>query len=535
MPREELFVASTLWLLLMSAFGAHAAQELKGKGDSRRETHLNVLIVDIPFLGHLLPVSALGEELVRRGHNVTVCMSLIRKSDIQVKTVERAGMNLWSAGDDIFDPEMMKKGAKKASNQTFLGSIFSRDSSENDPFWKMINRLNKLLNNSQIEVFDIIIVDWLLSPVVACVSKNFGVPFIVVSPGLMWHTSLLPTWPFPLLGLSFNPEMTFSQRLLSTVYKPVLSYFLRSIYDTSMPALQCGATLNYIVEPFGHYVPLFVTSAIGFEYPRTISPLTSYVGPLLSKNPEPLQPELSNWLKKRPLKSVVYVSMGTVIYLTKEMGEAFLKGVLDSGLDLVWSLKEENRDILDGLDVDSDRVYLTKWAPQLSVFKHKAIGVAILHGGLGGLQEALSNSVPVIVVPVTNDHGDDAARVEYFGLGVSISPNDLNASILTESLLKITSTDSYHQAIARLKKMYSFAGGVDKAAELVEHYSTVGYDHLVPAYAKYEWSWIVYYNVDVKALLVSILCLFSYLMVKCCRCCCSYCCRKASSTKAKKD
>ena len=46
------------------------------------------------------------------------------------------------------------------------------------------------------------------------------------------------------------------------------------------------------------------------------------------------------------------------------------------------------------------------------------------------------------------------------------------------------------------------AGGVDKAADLVEFYVNVGYDHLIPGPVKYKWSWIQYYNIDVHVTLL---------------------------------
>ncbi len=506
---------------------------LLGCSLAEQEGQLNILIVPIPFAGHLYPVSALGEQLVRNGHNVTICTPVVNNTNLQSKTAQRAGMNLWNAGNDVFDTEKIAELSRKTSNQSFLESVFNRDKSENDETKKLLQRLNLLLNNSNIQKFDMIIVDIWLSPLVACISKNFKVPFIVVSPGLLWHPSLLPTWPFPLLGTSLSMDLTLFQRILIYVYRPILSFFLSRILDTSIPELQCGADMNYLLEPFGHHVPLFITSVIGFEYPRDISSLTSYVGPLLTKNPEPIQFDLTNWLSQKPDNSVVYVSMGSVIYLTREMGEAILNGVLDTGMSLVWSLREQNRDILDGIVLNEKRVFLVKWAPQLSVFAHKATGAAVLHGGLGGLQEALANSIPVVVVPIANDHGDDAARVEFFNLGVSIQSNKLTAEKITESLKTVTTDASYGESIARLRGRYTFAGGVERAAELVEHYSIVGYDHLIPAYAKYEWSWIAYYNVDVKITLLFLVCVCMYALCRCCKCYCNYCfCERK---KAKKD
>ena len=493
---------------------------------------LNVLIVPIPFAGHLFPISALGEQLVGNGHNVTICTPVINNTDLQIKTAQRAGLNLWNAGNDVFDTEKIAELSRKASNQTFVQSVFDRDKSENDETKNLLHRLNLLLNDSVIHTFDMVIVDIWLSPLVACISKNFNVPFIVVSPGLLWHPSLLPTWPFPLLGTKYNPDLSLLQRLLLSVYRPLLSFFLTSIHDTALPELQCQAPQSFILEPFGHYVPLFITSVIGFEYPREISPLTSYVGPLLTKNPEPIQLNLKEWLQEKSDKSVVYVSMGSVIYLTREMGEAILNGVLEAGMHLVWSLRGQNRDILDNIEIDQDRVYLVEWAPQLSVFSHRSVVAAVLHGGLGGIQEALANGVPVVVIPITNDHGDNAARVEYFNLGVSILPTQLSASRLAKRLKKVTTEEVYLDSIVRLQERFKHAGGVDQAAKLVEHYSDIGYSHLVPAYARFGWSWIVYYNVDVKVLLFVSITILLYFVYRCCHCCCSRYCRRK---KAKKD
>ena len=64
------------------------------------------------------------------------------------------------------------------------------------------------------------------------------------------------------------------------------------------------------------------------------------------------------------------------------------------------------------------------------------------------------------------------------------------------------------------------AGGVMKAADLVELYGTYGYDHLIPATVKYKWNWIQYYNIDIYIALL--ICLLALVMgfKRCCRKCC---------------
>ena len=63
---------------------------------------LSVLLVVPPFAGHLMPFTALGEELVGRGHNVTVATSLVRDSDLVTRTVEKSGFHLWSIGEFFY-------------------------------------------------------------------------------------------------------------------------------------------------------------------------------------------------------------------------------------------------------------------------------------------------------------------------------------------------------------------------------------------------------------------------------------------------
>ena len=78
------------------------------------------------------------------------------------------------------------------------------------------------------------------------------------------------------------------------------------------------------------------------------------------------------------------------------------------------------------------------------------------------------------------------------------------------------------------------AGGEDKTSDLMELYADIGYQHLVPAYAKYKWSWIQYYmyNVDVQLVLCLLLGGVVYCVTKLCKCCCR--CRLRNN-KTKKD
>ena len=104
---------------------------------------------------------------------------------------------------------------------------------------------------------------------------------------------------------------------------------------------------------------------------------------------------------------------------------------------------------------------------------------------------------------------------------------------VTNAIKTITETKEYREQANKIRQIFLFAGGARRAADLVEFYAEVGYDHLIPAYAKYEWSCVQYYNLDVYCvlLLLSFLVLYSaFRLLKCC--CCRVCC---SSKKPKQD
>ena len=120
--------------------------------------------------------------------------------------------------------------------------------------------------------------------------------------------------------------------------------------------------------------------------------------------------------------------------------------------------------------------------------------------------------------------------MQHYKLGVYLRPNEVTAERLTEAVEAI-SIEEYRGSVAKLRKMFLHAGGAERAANLVEFYEEVGYDHLVPAYAKYEWNWIQYYNVDVYTLMLCIMLLCMYSTCRFCSCVR----RRCVSSKEKKD
>ena len=129
-----------------------------------------------------------------------------------------------------------------------------------------------------------------------------------------------------------------------------------------------------------------------------------------------------------------------------------------------------------------------------------------------------------------SDQVVNAGILQHRGLGIKLDQQKVTPERIEESINHIES-GNYHKRASSIRKMFLQAGGAERAADLVEFYEEVGYDHLVPAYAKYEWSWVQYYNVDVYALLLCTALLCMYCTVRLCSCVC----RRCAGRKVKKE
>ena len=468
---------------------------VSGVLQDRVEHSLNVLLLTLPASGHSASLLALGGELVRRGHNVTLITTdrtEFHFAEMTMRQTKEAGVAYVSAGESFMN------FTKLQDSKT---SIWKRIPTEVVLMAQELGKITAVFDGYlKHNPVDIVICNELLQPIIACINRGYQVPVIALGTKCQYQFHTYPAWPWPgILSGATSDDLTFIQRLRNMFEYHLGSFILKYVFRVVMGSIQqyCpDAGLNYVSTSVGVYLPHIVQTVIGFEYPRTISPLTSYVGPILTKTPDPISNDLMSWLDKKGNKKVIYISMGSYLMLSREEVVAILSAVIATQYSAVWALRTKTEDALVGLDIDQDRFFITKWAPQLSVLGHRAIRMAILHGGSNGLHEALYNEIPPIVIPVAGDQVANAGRVHYQNLGIHIPSRNLSEASITDAIKSID-RGNYQASVERLKINFVAAGGVERAAKLVEFYEAVGYSHLIPSYAKYNWSWVQYYNVDV--------------------------------------
>lgn len=115
------------------------------------------------------------------------------------------------------------------------------------------------------------------------------------------------------------------------------------------------------------------------------------------------------WLDSQPLRSVVYVSFGSLVMLTRGQILEFWHGLVDSGKPFLWVIPIRRgagaeQGILEELQAGTGEMgFLVDWAPQEEVLAHPSVGGFLTHSGWNSTLEGIVAGTPMICWPQIAD------------------------------------------------------------------------------------------------------------------------------------
>ena len=378
--------------LLHTAVATTGGKPSSHWNDNQRQ--LNVLMLTIQASGHTAIPLALGEELVQRGHNVTLCMS----GDKYQAAAEKIGLSYKSNGPshDFGQYGVLAINQSGITVDAKVGMGIKKGSK------KEAENFLKMFEEGQLDTkWDVILATDFVAALLPCLSEWQQVPVIMLHSGLQNYPHTFPSWPWSHIGLQLNTDyLTFWERCQYVAQSLIAPYMLSLVFNSvgaeEIESYCPGQTNTDLFTASGTRIPDIVPTVIGVEFSRTISPLTHYVGPILTDNPEPCEGELETWLNSKADSSVIFISMGSLTRVNKKMADAFIQAIKKTNYSIVWAIRKAEE---FKLDIEPGRIYTDKWLPQLAALRHRAIGLAIMHGGANGLHESLHSGVPLILVP----------------------------------------------------------------------------------------------------------------------------------------
>nr|GMD00477.1 7-deoxyloganetic acid glucosyltransferase-like [Ipomoea batatas] len=135
------------------------------------------------------------------------------------------------------------------------------------------------------------------------------------------------------------------------------------------------------------------------------------------------------WLDRQPDKSVIYVSLGSLITVSRETLMELWHGLVNSGQRFLWVIRRGSITDGDGgeqfvaeiKEKITETAYIVGWAPQKEVLSHRAVGGFLTHSGWNSTLESIICGVPMICWPHFADQPVNARMVEsVWKLGVNI-------------------------------------------------------------------------------------------------------------------
>ncbi|KAL6638993.1 hypothetical protein ACP70R_022723 [Stipagrostis hirtigluma subsp. patula] len=168
------------------------------------------------------------------------------------------------------------------------------------------------------------------------------------------------------------------------------------------------------------------------------------------------------WLDTQPLRSVLYVSFGSLASMDYNEFFEVAWGLANSSCPFLWVVRPGLVRGFDGLDLPhgfedevEGRGKLIQWAPQQEVLAHHAVGGFWTHSGWNSTLESISEGVPMICRPQFADQMMNTRYVENrWRVGFELEGELERGTIVKaiRKLMKERGADEMRERASELKK-----------------------------------------------------------------------------------
>ncbi|XP_017558421.1 UDP-glucuronosyltransferase 2C1-like isoform X1 [Pygocentrus nattereri] len=497
---------------------------------------------------HWLNIKVIIEELIARGHTVTI---VTHSATPSVKTTQSPGYNV----DIIQVPhtkqeitDHMESFIKYMTNDLQHDNIIQAAlkikgiveiaAEQNQAFCRNLFAREDLLNKWSQEQFELLLTD----PMNMCgelLAQKLNLPFIIslrfsfgnVMERLCGELPMPPSY-VPGITIGYTDQMDFLQRvvnILFNLFQDLLFISVTAIKWDSLYTEVLGKPTT-LCDTMGKADIWLIRTYWDFEYPRPFLPNFKFVGGLHCKPAKPLPKEMEEFVQSSGDDGIVVFSLGSMVKnLTKERANTIAAALGQIPQKVLWRYTGEKPDTL----APNTRLY--DWIPQNDLLGHPKTKAFITHGGTNGLYEAIYHGVPMVGIPLFADQPDNLLHMKTKGAAVMLEYNKMQTKDLKDALTEVINNPSYKESMMRLSRIHHDQPmkPLDQAVFWIEFVMrNKGAKHL--RVAAHDLTWYQYYCLDVAAFLLSIVALVTFIFVKSCAWLFRKCCRRTSA-KSKKE
>uniref|UniRef100_A0A672SXN2 UDP-glucuronosyltransferase n=1 Tax=Sinocyclocheilus grahami TaxID=75366 RepID=A0A672SXN2_SINGR len=381
--------------------------------------------------------------------------------------------------------------------------------------------------------FDVLLTDPFL-PCGTIIADSFSLPaiyFLHMIPCLLDVEATQCPSPLsfvPRFFIGYTDKMTFPQRIESTLMAVFDVFLCRKLFartdELASRYLQKDTTYK---EQLSHGAVWLLRYEFTFEYPKPQMPNMVQIGGINCAKKGPLTKELEEFVNGSGEHGFVVFTLGSMV---SQLPEAKARELFEAFRQIPQRVLWRHTGPVP--ENAPKNVKLMKWLPQNDLLGHPKVKAFITHGGSHGIYEGICNGVPMVMLPLFGDQGDNVQRLVSRGVAEALSIHDLTAEKLLVALRKVINDKSYKEKITELSAIHRDRPiePLDLAVfwtEFVMRHK--GAAHLRPA--AHELNWIQYHSLDVIGFLLLILVTVIFVTVKSCMFCFRKCFKKTQKKK----
>lgn len=418
------------------------------------------LFLSIPLYGHIRPLLLQARTLARRGWDVRL-VSMDEARGFVEPSIPFEGLGINPPGvpgtAEIFARATKEPNFLKGSRE-ILDWIHG--------LWGSL--YDGALDLGQRWQPDLVVSDIVTTPGVD-VADVLGVPVVLNNASVLPMVSEAVLPPAPNVPLMLSGRSRSGQSLIDRMaYHPLRGFALmmaRRLARQTLDPVRAARGLSAadpITRAAGRRV--LVNTAFGLEYERPLPPDIHLVGPMLDDEEPGLDAGLSAWLSAGP--PVVFVNLGTLAAPGADIVAALARGLEDASFRVLWVLRGDAAEIVRRM---SPGLRIEPWlSSQMAVLRHPAVRAFVSHCGVNSVHEAVTCGVPIVGIPLFADQLDMAMRVSDAGVGLVLPKHSLKPDAVRATVRKVIGDSVIRGKMPRLQAALSAAGGVERAADLLE-------------------------------------------------------------------
>lgn len=433
-----------------------------------------IIIAATPVYGHVAPLRSLAADLVSRGHQVTFLSGSAFKTFVEgtgSTFVPLSGNADFDMSDPAAFPERLQVQAGPPQIDFDIRHLFV------DPIREQHRALQALLAAAQREQPD--------EPVVVLHDTVFmGLwPVLLGAPGLRPAGVIgIGVTPLPLtsidtapFGLGLAPDDSeagrrrnrdLNSRVANELFVAAQTHLVKVLRDAGATTAPPFVFDGMVALP-DRFLQLTVAA---LEYERSDAPVgLRYVGPLQARESSFSPPVW--WDEVLGARKVVLVTQGTIA--NRDLDE-LIRPTLTALADMDAVIVAVTGRAGSGTDANADigdvpaNAYVANFIPFDQLLPH--VDVLVTNGGYGGIQQALSHGVALVLAGESEDKIEVNARVAHTGAAINMRTGRPDPAALRSAVDAALSEPQYRNSARRLQADYAthdaFAAVDSSIAEL---------------------------------------------------------------------